>query len=48
MTASVQSGDSGSVAVTLQHPIAMEEALRLTIRGGGKTVGADVVTEIVA
>jgi elongation factor Tu len=34
--------------VELISPIAMEKELRFAIREGGRTVGAGVVTEIVA
>jgi elongation factor Tu len=41
-------GDNVAMAVELITPIAMERELRFAIREGGRTVGAGVVTEIVA
>ncbi len=41
-------GDNIKMTVELHTPIAMEEALRFAIREGGKTVGAGVVTKILA
>src|SRR5690606_33580199 len=38
----VMPGDNIQMAVTLIHPIAMEEGLRFAIREGGRTVGAGV------
>ncbi|MDP2641089.1 MAG: elongation factor Tu [Candidatus Yanofskybacteria bacterium] len=46
-TEMVMPGDTVSVKVKLQVPIAMEEQQRFAIREGGKTVGAGVVTKIV-
>jgi elongation factor Tu len=43
----VMPGDNIEVTVTLEKPIAMEEALRFAIREGGRTVGAGRVTKIV-
>ena len=43
----VMPGDNIQMAVTLIHPIAMEEGLRFAIREGGRTVGAGVVAKIV-
>src|SRR3989454_3028695 len=43
----VMPGDNVEVTVTLEKPIAMEEALRFAIREGGRTVGAGRVTKIV-
>ena len=40
-------GDNVKMVVTLIAPIAMDEGLRFEIREGGRTVGADVVAEIV-
>jgi elongation factor Tu len=34
--------------VTLQLPVAMEREVRFAVREGGRTVGAGVVSEIVA
>ena len=41
-------GDNIKMTVELQTPIAMEENLRFAIREGGRTVGAGVVTKILA
>lgn len=47
-TEMVMPGDTVSVKVKLMAPIAMEEKQRFAIREGGKTVGAGVVTKIIA
>ena len=44
----VMPGDNISCEVSLIQPIAMEKGLRFAIREGGRTVGAGVVTEIIA
>ncbi len=44
----VMPGDNVNVGVELITPIAMEENLRFAIREGGKTVGAGVVSKIIA
>ena len=44
----VMPGDNITMTVELIAPIAMEVGLRFAIREGGRTVGAGVVTEIVA
>jgi elongation factor Tu len=44
----VMPGDNTKFEVTLVSPIACEEGLRFAIREGGKTVGAGVVTKILA
>jgi elongation factor Tu len=44
----VMPGDNVQMVVELITPIACEEGLRFAIREGGKTVGAGVVTSIVA
>jgi len=44
----VMPGDSTKMTVKLIVPIAMEEGLRYAIREGGKTVGAGVITKIIA
>jgi elongation factor Tu len=44
----VMPGDNIQMSVTLIHPIAMEEGLRFAIREGGRTVGAGVVSKILA
>jgi elongation factor Tu len=44
----VMPGDNVDMVVELITPIAMEKELRFAIREGGRTVGAGVVTEIIA
>jgi len=44
----VMPGDNISVEVELITPIAMEKELRFAIREGGRTVGAGVISEIIA
>jgi elongation factor Tu len=44
----VMPGDNVAVVVELINPIAMEEGVRFAIREGGRTVGAGVVTKILA
>ncbi|VFP78330.1 Elongation factor Tu 1 [Buchnera aphidicola (Cinara cuneomaculata)] len=44
----VMPGDNIKIVVTLIHPIAMAEGLRFAIREGGRTVGAGVVTKVIA
>jgi len=44
----VMPGDNIKVKVELINPIAMEEQVRFAIREGGRTVGAGVVTKIIA
>ena len=44
----VMPGDNMKMAVTLISPVAMEEGLRFAIREGGHTVGAGVVSKILA
>ncbi|OGP25270.1 MAG: translation elongation factor Tu [Deltaproteobacteria bacterium GWB2_55_19] len=44
----VMPGDNVNLEVDLITPIAMEEGLRFAIREGGRTVGAGVVTKIIA
>ncbi|AFZ83351.1 elongation factor Tu [Candidatus Kinetoplastibacterium blastocrithidii (ex Strigomonas culicis)] len=41
-------GDNVAMTVRLLSPIAMEEGLRFAIREGGRTVGAGVVSKIIA
>ncbi|MBI2383457.1 MAG: elongation factor Tu, partial [Gammaproteobacteria bacterium] len=41
-------GDNIQMTVELINPIAMEQGVRFAIREGGKTVGAGVVTKILA
>jgi elongation factor Tu len=45
-TEMVMPGDNVSLGVKLIAPIAMEEGLRFSIREGGRTVGAGVVSSI--
>jgi len=47
-TEMVMPGDNVKMTVMLINPIAMEEGLRFAIREGGRTVGAGVVSKIVA
>jgi len=47
-TEMVMPGDNVALAVELIQPIAMEKELRFAIREGGRTVGAGVVSEVVA
>jgi elongation factor Tu len=44
----VMPGDNIKIEVQLITPIACESGLRFAIREGGKTVGAGVVTSILA
>jgi elongation factor Tu len=44
----VMPGDNTKMTIDLITPIAMEEGLRFAIREGGRTVGAGVVTKILA
>jgi elongation factor Tu len=44
----VMPGDNVEMSVELITPIAMEEKLRFAIREGGRTVGAGVVSKIIA
>jgi len=44
----VMPGDDAKMTVSLIVPVAMEEGLRFAIREGGKTVGAGVITKILA
>ena len=44
----VMPGDNVQMEIELITPIAMEKELRFAIREGGRTVGAGVVTEILA
>jgi len=47
-TEMVMPGDNIQMVIELINPVAMEEALRFAIREGGRTVGAGVVTKILA
>ncbi|NID05400.1 elongation factor Tu [Luteibacter jiangsuensis] len=44
----VMPGDNVKMSVTLIHPIAMDDGLRFAIREGGRTVGAGVVSKVIA
>lgn len=44
----VMPGDNTKMVVKLIVPVALEEGLRFAIREGGKTVGAGVITKIIA
>ena len=44
----VKPGDNVKLKTTLIAPIAMEEGLRFAIREGGRTVGAGVVSKVIA
>src|SRR4030095_8211203 len=44
----VMPGDNVDMEIELITPIAMEKELRFAIREGGRTVGAGVVTEVIA
>ncbi|MBI4537092.1 MAG: elongation factor Tu, partial [candidate division NC10 bacterium] len=47
-TEMVMPGDNATLTVELIQPIAMEKELRFAIREGGRTVGAGVVSEVLA
>ena len=44
----VMPGDNVSVEIELQKSVAMEKGLKFAIREGGRTIGAGVVTEVIA
>ena len=44
----VMPGDNAKMKAKLIQPVAMEESLRFAIREGGSTVGAGVITKIIA
>src|SRR5881397_1156722 len=44
----VMPGDNTNMEIDMHQPIAMDPGLRFAIREGGRTVGAGVVTEIIA
>ncbi|MDP3954759.1 MAG: elongation factor Tu, partial [bacterium] len=44
----VMPGDSAKMKVKLIQPVAMEDGLRFAIREGGHTVGAGVISKIIA
>jgi translation elongation factor EF-Tu-like GTPase len=39
---------TGAKSLDIQKPVGMEKGVRFAIREGGKTVGAGLVTEVVA
>ena len=43
----VMPGDTINVTAELIQPIAMEKEQRFSIREGGKTVGAGVISEVI-
>jgi elongation factor Tu len=47
-TEMVMPGDNVKINVKLVVPVAMEEQMKFAIREGGKTVGAGIVTKIIA
>ena len=44
----IMPGDNAKIIVDLIYPVAMEDGLRFAIREGGRTVGAGVVTKVLA
>ncbi|HIX35288.1 MAG TPA: elongation factor Tu, partial [Candidatus Limosilactobacillus merdigallinarum] len=42
----VMPGDNVTFTVELQKPVALEKGLKFTIREGGHTVGAGVVSDV--
>jgi len=46
-TEMVMPGDTANLSIKLIVPVAMEDKMRFTIREGGRTVGAGVVTKII-
>jgi elongation factor Tu len=44
----VMPGDNITMTITLIAPVAMDEGRRFAIREGGRTVGAGVITKILA
>jgi len=44
----VMPGDTITMSIELVSPVALEEQMRFAIREGGRTVGAGVVTKIIA
>ena len=47
-TEMVMPGDNVQMVVELIHPIAIEEGTKFSIREGGRTVGAGVVSKVLA
>ena len=44
----IMPGENVAITVELIAPIAMKEGLRFAIREGGRTVGAGVVSSVIA
>ena len=44
----VMPGDTVKITVKLVVPVALEDQMRFAIREGGRTVGAGVVTKVIA
>jgi elongation factor Tu len=44
----VMPGDNIKISAELINPIALEEGLRFAIREGGRTVGAGVISKVIA
>ena len=44
----VMPGDNITMTIDLITPVALEEQMRFAIREGGRTVGAGIVTKILA
>ncbi|MBI3954457.1 elongation factor Tu [Candidatus Collierbacteria bacterium] len=44
----IMPGDNAQITVELITPVAMEDGLRFAIREGGQTVGAGVITKVIA
>ncbi|MCE9523734.1 MAG: elongation factor Tu, partial [Alphaproteobacteria bacterium] len=44
----VAPGDQAEISFELGKPVGIEKGVRFAIREGGKTVGAGLVTEVVA
>jgi len=44
----VMPGDSAKMKVKLIQPVALEEGMRFAVREGGHTVGAGVISKILA
>ena len=44
----VMPGDNAKMTVKLIAPVALEVGVRFAVREGGKTIGAGVVTKILA
>ena len=47
-TEMVMPGDTVKITVKLVVPVALEDQMRFAIREGGRTVGAGVVTKVIA